>query len=130
MGFCLGAPSTAARASTGPRPRGSGWPAAGPLRRPRLRSFNGAAAPWSRMVEFERELGDQGAASTGPRPRGRGWLGGGTEAAKLLQASTGPRPRGRGWAAQVAAHMEERMLQRGRDHVVADGSTARREFGP
>src|SRR4051812_46610342 len=36
-------------------------------------------------------------------------------------ASTGPRPRGRGWTKTTRKRRKLKTLQRGRDHVVADG---------
>mgnify|MGYP000055980987 CR=1 FL=1 len=60
-------------------------------------SFNGAATTWSRKV------------GRSPRPR------------HVRRASTGPRPRGRGRPGASATAADQSALQRGRDHVVAEG---------
>src|SRR4051812_47444414 len=110
-----------ATASTGPRPRGRGWwqalgfeghfdwlqrgrdhVVADGIPRPAFRrsspGFNGAATTWSRM-------GAERSRDRRQRP-----------------ASTGPRPRGRGWFPTPDAFRAMYELQRGRDHVVADGN--------
>ena len=109
-------------ASTGPRPRGRGRarPAPPPPPAPR---FNGAATTWSRKghrayARYREIIGFNGAATTWSRkddPVAR-------QVAIISAASTGPRPRGRGRAEPEATAVGARTLQRGRDHVVAEGS--------
>ena len=60
-------------------------------------------------------------ASTGPRPRGRGRGPYENKEYKDPTASTGPRPRGRGRSRRPPRSATSSALQRGRDHVVAEG---------
>src|SRR4051812_29048321 len=94
------------RASTGPRPRGRGWGSVRALHQ-----------------------GTRG-ASTGPRPRGRGWVEFEEQLGRSKVASTGPRPRGRGWLKAAAGVTAKYALQRGRDHVVADGAPSAASASP
>ena len=109
-------------ASTGPRPRGRGRRGTGSAPRMGRLRFNGAATTWSRKEHeqyrvYTRTTSFNGAATTWSRKGGNFRI-----ANHGYHASTGPRPRGRGRTPDGLESGAMPRLQRGRDHVVAEGA--------